>query len=88
MKWLFLKKDLFKAIGYSLITLVVIGLCIYVIYFMYNNVYKTFVYTDEVLSINTDQEINVLNIEEFNNIKSSLGEKKEKRRLDIFMDFE
>lgn len=88
MKGIIAKKNLLKMIIYSLVTLVTVGICVYVIFFMYNNVYKTFVYTDEVLSIDENQDISVIDIDRFREIESDFQKKKERRETDVFMDFD
>jgi hypothetical protein len=54
---------------------------------MYNNVYKTLVYTDEVLTINKEREISPVDFDRFLEVKKEMEKKKEKRSVDVFIEF-
>ncbi len=88
MKIALSKKNMSKAITYLVIVIFMLSLFIYVLFFMYKNVYKTFVYTDKVLTINESQEITTVDIENFEQIKNKLKNKKHQSRADVFIGFE
>ncbi len=87
MKIALSKKNMSKAITYVVIVIFMFSLFIYVFFFMYKNVYKTFVYTDKILTINESQEITTVDIENFEQIKNKLKNKKHQSKADVFIEF-
>lgn len=81
------KKYMYKIAAYVVVIVFISVLFIYVSFFMYNNVYKTLVYTDEVLTINKEREISPVDFDRFLEVKKEMEEKKEKRSVDVFIEF-